>query len=72
MQAYDENGERLETANILRRKFEALQMYEEEKKKTPEPLKQQFRPKRFKVIILHFFIKRKLYYFFLLSVMPLV
>lgn len=49
MEAFDENGERLETANILRRKFEALRMHEEQQNKTPEPLKAQFRPKRFKV-----------------------
>ena len=51
MEAFDENGERLETANILRRKFEALRMHEEQQNKTPEPLKAQFRPKRFKVWI---------------------
>ena len=49
MEAYDENGERLETAGILRRKFEALRMREEQASKTPPPVKAQFRPKRFKV-----------------------
>ena len=49
MEAYDENGERLETAGILRRKFEALRTREEEASKTPPPVKAQFRPKRFKV-----------------------
>merc|ERR1712004_666086 len=48
MEAYDENGERLETAGILRRKFEALRTREEEASKTPPPVKAQFRPKRFK------------------------
>lgn len=48
MSAFDENGERLETAGLLRKKFEALKMYEEEKNKTPPPIKAQFRPKRFK------------------------
>jgi len=51
MSAFDENGERLETAGLLRKKFEALKMYEEEKNKTPPPIKAQFRPKRFKVRI---------------------
>ena len=51
MEAYDENGERLETAGILRRKFEALRMHEEQASKTPPPIKAQFRPKRFKVKI---------------------
>ena len=49
MAAYDENGEPLETASILRKKFEALRMHEEEANKTPTPIKAQFRPKRFKV-----------------------
>ena len=49
MEAYDENGERLETAGILRRKFEALRTREEEASKTPPPDKAKFRPKRFKV-----------------------
>ena len=49
MAAYDENGERLETAGVLRKKFEALKMYEEEQNKTPPPIQKQFRPKRFKV-----------------------
>ena len=50
MEAYDENGERLETAGILRKKFEALRMHEEQQNKTPPPIKAQFRPKRFKVL----------------------
>ena len=49
MSAYDENGEPLETASILRRKFEALRMHEEKANATPPPIKAQFRPKRFKV-----------------------
>lgn len=48
MAAFDENGEPLETASILRRKFEALRMHEEKAKATPPPMKAQFRPKRFK------------------------
>jgi len=44
----DENGERLETAGILRKKFEALRMHEEQQNQTPPPIKAQFRPKRFK------------------------
>lgn len=51
MSAYDENGEKLETASILRKKFEALRMHEEQQNQTPPPIKAQFRPKRFKVII---------------------
>ena len=49
MAAYDENGEPLETAGILRRKFEALRMHEEMANQRPAPLKAEFRPKRFKV-----------------------
>ena len=49
MAAFDENGEPLETASILRRKFEALKMHEEKANATPPPIKAQFRPKRFKV-----------------------
>ena len=50
MERYDENGEKLETASILKKKFEALRMYEEEQNKTPPPIpKGQYRPKRFKV-----------------------
>jgi len=48
MAAFDENGEPLETASILRRKFEALKMHEEKANATPPPIKAQFRPKRFK------------------------
>ncbi len=50
MMVHDENGESLETAGLLRRKFEALKIHEEEAAKTPAPLGQKhFRPKRFKV-----------------------
>ena len=59
MEAYDENGERLETAGILRRKFEALRMHEEQASKTPPPIKAQFRPKRFKVNIKDFEFSRQ-------------
>ena len=55
MSAYDENGEKLETASILRKKFEALRMHEEQQNQTPPPIKAQFRPKRFKVIIIKIF-----------------
>jgi len=49
MERYDENGEKLETASILRKKFEALRMHEENQNKTPAPIpKGQYRPKRFK------------------------
>lgn len=51
MAAYDENGEPLETAGILRRKFEALRMHEEMANQRPAPLKAEFRPKRFKVSV---------------------
>ena len=53
MERYDENGEKLETASILKKKFEALRMHEEEQNKTPPPIpKGQYRPKRFKVNII--------------------
>ena len=39
----------METAGILRKKFEALRMHEEQQNQTPPPIKAQFRPKRFKV-----------------------
>lgn len=52
MSAHDENGEPLETAGILRRKFEALRVREEQAQARPPPIKAQFRPKRFKVHVL--------------------
>lgn len=48
MMIHDENGDSLETANVLRRKFEALKMHEAQAAQTPPPGKPQFRPKRFK------------------------
>ena len=50
----------METAGILRKKFEALRMHEEQQNQTPPPIKAQFRPKRFKVIFsFHHMISRK-------------
>ena len=50
----------METAGILRKKFEALRMHEEQQNQTPPPIKAQFRPKRFKVIFsFHQIISRK-------------
>ena len=66
MAAYDENGEPLETASILRRKFEALRMHEEKANATPPPLKAQFRPKRFKVRFKLYLI----YYYIMGKIVP--
>lgn len=47
---HDENGDSLQSAGLLRKRFEALQLMQQEQEQTPppEPRRQRYQPRKFK------------------------